>query len=111
MMFRAVLLICLLAVSTLAWGERGYRWTDPVMRMDGSAFDPIKEIAEYRLYCGQSKHKPMVFIVAIPYGEHSYHYAGILSYCVLTVVDKNGQESNYSNVAGAPAPPIESIFK
>lgn len=106
------LIILLAFVSTGVMAET-LTWNPPTERADGTPLDPMTEVAEYRLVCGEvttsieptvaeGEHYELTKHQVLPgYGEHECH---------MTTVDNDGLESEPSDsvvIEWDKAPPRE----
>lgn len=91
--------LALLAMASTAMADT-LSWEPPTVREDGTPLDPVTELAEYLLICGEvvTSIEPTVVEgeqyefarheVLPDYGSHQ---------CVMTAVDQDGLESGPSN--------------
>lgn len=106
----ALMLLALLAVPAMA---ETLSWTPPTERADGTPLDPMTEIAEYRLVCGEVVTSIEPTVAEGEQYELTKHQV-LPDYgtwdCHMTTVDTDGLESEPSesvSITWDKAPPRE----
>jgi len=84
-------------------------WKDPITRVDGSAFNSATDAAKHTVYWGTVSgtypNKADVGATATTYTITSLPTG--TTYSVVTITDKNGLESAYSNEASKYIAPVQ----
>ncbi len=116
--FALMIIMFAFSITAQSADQAIVKWDNPTTRMDGSVFDPTKEISVFKVYYGTMNPPTVVITVPVTTSYPSkaigqtYTISGLANstayYFAVTVVDLQGQESNMSMIVNKTTRPPAS---